>query len=104
MGGGGGYADSGNEPTAEAAGGGERVARDMRLRWNLAGSRRWRRPRGLGSGDGTATLTAKLAAGAVAIGQQYKRASPHRPWRSRHRGLTLTGRGEVCVCSCILIG
>ncbi|CAD6257801.1 unnamed protein product [Miscanthus lutarioriparius] len=27
----------------------------------------------------------------------YKRTSPHRPWRSRHRGLTLTGRGEACL-------
>ncbi|CAD6334956.1 unnamed protein product [Miscanthus lutarioriparius] len=97
VGGGGGCADSGHEPAVEAAGGGERVARDTRLLWNLAGSHRWRRPRGLGSGDGTTTLTAKLVARVVAIGQQYKRTSPHRPWRSRHRGLTLTGRGEACL-------
>jgi hypothetical protein len=32
--------------------------------------------RGLGSEDGTTTLTAKIASSAAAIGQQYKRTSP----------------------------
>jgi hypothetical protein len=61
-----------------------------------AGARAWR--------DGTATLTAKIAASCATIGEQYKRTSPRQPWKSHRRRLTLTERREVCVCSCILIG